>query len=144
MIVAIKKRKKSNNILKIFFIISLFFGIIYLAYLNQEKNIAKLDLQKAQEEELNLIKFENEKRVKEQQDAQRIILIEAEKVVDLVGQEYIEDVKIVKNKIVYIFKPNTNIEAITIRYGAMALVKKSFNDVVVVVDIEHILKSRLK
>ncbi|MBL3520350.1 MULTISPECIES: hypothetical protein [Arcobacteraceae] len=144
MIVAVKKRKKNNSILKILSIVLLCFGIVYLIYLNEQKNTIKFELQKAQEEELNLIKIEKEKKEKEQQDAQRIILIEAEKVVDLVGQEYIEDVKIVKNKIVYIFKPNTNIDAITIRYGAMALVKKTFNEIVVVIDIEHILKSRLK
>ncbi|QKF58375.1 hypothetical protein ACNSOO_00980 [Aliarcobacter lanthieri] len=144
MIVAVKKRKKNNSILKLLFIVLLCFGIVYLIYLNEQKNTIKLELQKAQEEELKLVKIEKEKKEKEQQDAQRIILIEAEKVVDLIGQEYIEDVKIVKNKIVYIFKPNTNIDAITIRYGAMALVKRTFNEVVVVIDIEHILKSRLK
>ena len=51
-------------------------------------------------------------------------MIEVEKVVDLIGQNNINDIKIVKNKVVYIFKSNTNIDAINIRYGAMALIKK--------------------
>lgn len=44
------------------------------------------------------------------------------RVVDLIGQNNINDIKIVK--IVYILNPNTNIDAINIRYGAMALIKK--------------------
>jgi len=176
MIVAIKKRKKNNTILKLFLILSLVFGIAFLLYLKQGKNIdifetstelentqiqnaqkeqeerkqKELELkeqkerEKKEQEEQRLIRLENERKEQEKQNIQRIILIEAEQVVALVGQEYIEDVKIVKNKIVYICKPNTNIEAITIRYGANALVKKSYNEIVVVVDIEYILKGRLR
>jgi len=176
MIVAIKKRKKNNTILKLFLILSLVFGIVFLLYLKQGKNISifetsteventqiqnakeeqkerelkELELkeqkerEKKEQEEQRLIRLENERKEQEKQNIQRIILIEAEQVVALVGQEYIEDVKIVKNKIVYICKPNTNIEAITIRYGANALVKKSYNEIVVVVDIEYILKGRLR
>jgi len=176
MIVAIKKRKKNNTIIKLFFILSLVFGIAFLLYLKQGKNIGifetpteientqiqnikeeqkeqelkELELkeqkerEKKEQEEQRLIRLENERKEQEKQNIQRIILIEAEQVVALVGQEYIEDVKIVKNKIVYICKPNTNIEAITIRYGANALVKKSYNEIVVVVDIEYILKGRLR
>ena len=40
-------------------------------------------------------------------------------------------------------KPNTNIDAITIRYRAITLIKKSFKEIVVVVDLEHILKGKL-
>jgi len=176
MIVAIKKRKKNNTVLKLFLIISLVFGIAFLLYLKKDKNVGvfetsteveniqiqntkeeqkerelkELELkeqkerEKKEQEEQRLIRLENERKEQEKQNIQRIILIEAEQVVALVGQEYIEDVKIVKNKIVYICKPNTNIEAITIRYGANALVKKSYNEIVVVVDIEYILKGRLR
>jgi len=177
MIVAIKKRKKNNTFIKLFLILSLVFGIAFLLYLKQGKNISifetsteientqniqnakeeqkerelkELELKEQKErekkelEEQRLIRLENERKEQEKQNIQRIILIEAEQVVALIGQEHIEDVKIVKNKIVYICKPNTNIEAITIRYGANALVKKSYNEIVVVVDIEYILKGRLR
>ncbi|NLN13830.1 MAG: hypothetical protein GX169_06455, partial [Arcobacter skirrowii] len=45
---------------------------------------------------------------------------------------------------VYILKPNTNIDAITIRYGSFALVKRSFKEIVVVIDLENILKGKIK
>jgi|GEM_PF-1269177 len=179
MIVAIKKRKKNNTIIKLFLILFLVFGIAFLLYLKQGKNIdifetsteientqiqnaqkeqeeqkerelKELELkeqkerEKKEREEQRRIRLENERKEQEKQNIQRIILIEAEQVISLIGQKYIEDVKIVKNKIVYICKPNTNIEAITIRYGANALVKKSYNEIVVVVDIEYILKGRLR
>jgi len=156
MILAIKKRKKSNNTIKLFFIFSLVFAIAYLLYLKKDKQDTSVvetpieiqNIQNAKEEQekekQRLIRLENERKEQEKQNIQRVILIEAEQVVALVGQEYIEDIKILKNKIVYICKPNTNIEAITIRYGANALVKRSYNEIVVVVDIEYILKGRLR
>lgn len=143
MIVKVRKKSSSSKILKLIIIAGLFFGIVYIFLLIKEENLLSIELEKAREDEKIAIQIEHEKKEKEKLDAQRIILIEVEKVVDLIGQNNINDIKIVKNKVVYILNPNTNIDAINIRYGAMALIKKSFKEIVVVVDLEHILKGKL-
>ena len=143
MIVKVRKKSSSSKILKLIIIAGLFFGIVYISLLIKEENLLSIELEKAREDEKVAIHIEQEKKEKEKLDAQRIILIEVEKVVDLIGQNNINDIKIVKNKVVYILNPNTNIDAINIRYGAMALIKKSFKEIVVVVDLEHILKGKL-
>ena len=126
MIVKVRKKSSSSKILKLIIIAGLFFGIVYISLLIKEENLLSIELEKAKEDEKIAIQIEHEKKEKEKLDAQRIILIEVEKVVDIIGQNNINDIKIVKNKVVYILNPNTNIDAITIRYGAMALIKKSF------------------
>ena len=143
MIVKVRKKSSSSKILKLIIIAGLFFGIVYISLLIKEENLLSIELEKAREDEKIAIQIEHEKKEKEKLDAQRIILIEVEKVVDLIGQNNINDIKVVKNKVVYILNPNTNIDAINIRYGAMALIKKSFKEIVVVVDLEHILKGKL-
>ncbi len=77
------------------------------------------------------------------QEAQREILAEVEKAVNLIGQEYVRDVKLIKNKVVFVCEPDTNIDALVVRYGAMALIKKTFDEIVIVVDIDFILKNKL-
>lgn len=143
MIVKVRKKSSSSKILKLIIIAGLFFGIVYISLLIKEENLLSIELEKAREDEKITIQIEHEKKEKEKLDAQRIILIEVEKVVDLIGQNNINDIKIVKNKVVYILNPNTNIDPINIRYGAIALIKKSFKEIVVVVDLEHILKGKL-
>jgi hypothetical protein len=143
MIVKVRKKNSSSRIIKVIIIASLFFGIIYISLLIKEENLLSIELEKAKKDEKIALQVEQEKKEKERLDAQRVILIEVEKVVDLIGQNNINDIKILKNKIVYVLNPNTNIDAITIRYGAMALIKKSFKEIVVVVDLEHILKGKL-
>lgn len=144
MILAIKKKAKTRTLLKLVFVLSIVFTFIFLIYKNEENKRETARILKIEEEKRIALEQEKIRKEKEKLDIQRIILIEAEKVVALIGQEFVSDLKIVKNKIVYVLKPNTNIDAISIRYGAMALVKKSFDEIVVVVDMEYIVKARLK
>ena len=71
------------------------------------------------------------------------ILTEVEKAVDLIGQEHIRHVKIIEDKVILVCEPTTNLDALMVRYGAMALIKKTLNEIVIAVDINFILKSRL-
>lgn len=143
MILKVKKRNNNKKLFKIIIIVALFFGIVYMALLVKEEVLLQEQLQKTLEDEKIALQLENERKEKERLDAQRVILIEVEKVVDLIGQNNINDIKIVKNKVIYEIKPNTNIDSITIRYGAFALIKKSFKEIVIVVDLEHVLKGKL-
>ena len=79
----------------------------------------------------------------EKKDIETAILTEVEKAVDLIGQEHIRHVKIIEDKVILVCEPTTNLDALMVRYGAMALIKKTLNEIVIAVDINFILKSRL-
>jgi hypothetical protein len=88
-------------------------------------------------------KIEEEKKEKAKKDVERAILSEVEKAVDLVGQEHIKHVKLIENKIVIVCEPDTNLDALIVRYGVMALIKRTLNEIVIAVDVNFILKSKL-
>lgn len=142
MIVAVK-RNKSQKILKIIIVVLLVSGGAY--YYNDYVETARINAekQKFEEEQKRVLKAKEEEQEKIKQEAQREILAEVEKAVNLIGQEYVRDVKLIKNKVVFVCEPDTNIDALVVRYGAMALVKKTFDEVVIVVDIDFILKNKL-
>ena len=142
MIVAVK-RNKSQKILKIIIVVLLVSGGAY--YYNDYVETARINAekQKLEEEQKRVLKAKEEEQEKIKQEAQREILAEVEKAVNLIGQEYVRDVKLIKNKVVFVCEPDTNIDALVVRYGAMALIKKTFDEIVVVVDIDFILKNKL-
>ena len=79
------------------------------------------------------------------QDAQRVerlIFKEVETAVDLIGQEYIQDVKIVKNKILLVCDTSTDLDALKVRYGTLALIKNDLNNIKIVIDIKYIIESK--
>lgn len=142
MIVAVK-RNKSQKILKIIIVVLLISGGAY--YYNDYVETARINAekQKLEEEQKRVLKAKEEEQEKIKQEAQREILAEVEKAVNLIGQEYVRDVKLIKNKVVFVCEPDTNIDALVVRYGAMALIKKTFDEIVIVVDIDFILKNKL-
>lgn len=142
MIVAVK-RNKSQKILKIIIVVLLVSGVAY--YYNDYVETARINAekQKLEEEQKRVLKAKEEEQEKIKQEAQREILAEVEKAVNLIGQEYVRDVKLIKNKVVFVCEPDTNIDALVVRYGAMALIKKTFDEIVIVVDIDFILKNKL-
>lgn len=142
MIVAVK-RNKSQKILKIIIVVLLVSGGAY--YYNDYIETARINAekQKLEEEQKRVLKAKEEEQKKIKQEAQREILAEVEKAVNLIGQEYVRDVKLIKNKVVFVCEPDTNIDALVVRYGAMALIKKTFDEIVIVVDIDFILKNKL-
>ncbi|BAK69909.1 hypothetical protein [Aliarcobacter butzleri] len=142
MIVAVK-RNKSQKILKIIIVVLLVSGGAY--YYNDYIETARINAekQKLEEEQKRVLKAKEEEQEKIKQEAQREILAEVEKAVNLIGQEYVRDVKLIKNKVVFVCEPDTNIDALVVRYGAMALIKKTFDEIVIVVDIDFILKNKL-
>jgi hypothetical protein len=139
MIVAVKRNKK-HKFIKIISIIALLvmFGAYYY-----HMNVTYSEKIKIELEEKQALKLQEEKKDKAKKDLERAILLEVEKAVDLVGQENIKHVKIIENKVVIVCEPNTNLDALTVRYGVMALVKRTLTEIVIAVDINFILKSKL-
>lgn len=105
----------------------------------------------SQYEEKQRVELENKKalELKEEKDAaikrnfEKALLAEIEKAVDLIGQENVKHVKIVDDKVVIICELNTNLEALTVRYGTMALTKKTLNEIIIAIDMNYILESKV-
>jgi hypothetical protein len=139
MIVAVKRNKKQKfiKILSLVILVAMFGGYYYYMSKNFEEQQQK-DLEAKQ-----ALKLEEDKKIENKKNFERAILTEVEKAADFIGQEYIRHVKIIENKVVIICEPNTNLEALMVRYGAMALVKNTLNEIIIAIDIKLILESKL-
>ena len=73
---------------------------------------------------------------------ERIIYKEAEKCVDLVGQEKIKSIKIDKDRLIIVCDWDTDIEPLFVRYGVLALVKSTPEDIKIKIDLKFIVESR--
>jgi hypothetical protein len=139
MIVSVKRNKK-QKIIKIASLVVVV--IMFIAYYFHMENEFKLQ----QEKELQLKKAEKikiETKKKKKKLLERSLVSEIEKIVDLIGQKYINHIKIVEKKVVVICEPNTNLEALMVRYGSMALIKESLKETIIAIDLKYIVESRV-
>ena len=134
--IVVVKRNKNLKLLKIAIALAFTMAIAFFLY---NKFQTKQEELKSITEKQEILKEKDENKL----DIEKAILSEAEKAIELVGQEHIRIVKIIDNKIVIECEPNSNLEALFVRYGAMAIIEKTFNETVIAVDINYILKSRL-
>jgi hypothetical protein len=139
MIVAVKRNKK-RTLLKVMSLVVLA-AMIAGYYYHMDKSFQ--EQQQKELESKQALKLEEDKKEKEKKDIEKAILSEVEKAIDLVGQEHIRHVKIIEDKLIIICEPATNLDALLVRYGAMALIKRTLNEIIIAVDINFILKSRL-
>lgn len=98
-----------------------------------------------EEKQKELVQLENSKKIKEQQrkaKLEKLIYREVESAVDLVGQLNVRNVKIVSNRILIVCDPDTNIDALVVRYGTLALVKRTIDDIKIAIDLEYIVESK--
>jgi len=139
MIVAVKRNKKQKFIkfISLLVLVAMFAG--YYLYMSKEFE----QKQKIEQETLKAEKIRVEEEKKYKKNLEMAILTEIEKAVDLIGQKYIQHVKIIENKVVIICSVNTNLDALKVRYGTMALIKKTLNEIIIAIDIEYIVESRL-
>ncbi|MGE0050269.1 MAG: hypothetical protein AB7S49_01985 [Arcobacter sp.] len=138
MIVAVKRNRKQKfiKLISLVVLVAMFGGYYY--YMNKTFE----EKQKQELQEKQALKIEEEKKEKAKKNLERAILSEVEKAVDLVGQEHIKHVKLIENKVVIVCEPDTNLDALIVRYGVMALIKRTLTEVIVAVDINFILKSK--
>lgn len=139
MIVAVKRNRKQKiiKIVSLVVVAAMFAG--YYFYMGAQ-------FEQQQKEELaakKAAKIEADKKAENKKNLENAILSEIEKAVDLVGQEYVKHVQIMESKLVMICEPKTNLEALMVRYGTMALVKNTLNEVIIAIDIRYIVESRL-
>lgn len=138
MIVTVK-RNKNKKIKIISSIILVLMFVAYFFYMKDEYNIPM-------KKEVKITKIDSVeiKKKKLAKKLEKIIYKEIESSIDLIGQEYIIDVKVVRNKILITCDANADISAVTIRYGSIALIKKSIDNIKIAIDIKYIVDSKLE
>jgi hypothetical protein len=135
MIVTVKNSGPKNYVMKIISVVALvaMFTAYYFHMSDQfSSNSGKANSKQSVED----VKKENAK------DLEKLIYKEVETAVDLVGQEHIQDVKIVKNKILLVCDTDTNLDALKVRYGTLALIKNDLNNIKIAIDIKYIIESK--
>lgn len=138
MIVAVKRNNKKRNLIKLISalaVVGLF--VYYYNHMSAEYEKKQMIEKQKQLEEIKI----NEEKEKGKK-LERIIYREIETAVDLLGQRKVIDVKIVSNKALIIVDPDTNLEALKVRYGTAALIKKDLKDIKIALDLKYIIESR--
>ena len=137
MIVTVKRSKKQKfiKLISLLALVGMFTG--YYFYMEEEfKEKQKRDL-----EAKKIAKIEKEKKDMNRY-LERFIYKEVEKTIDLIGEENIQFVKIIQKKIVIVCDLETNLDALKVRYGTMALIKKTINDIKIAIDLKYIIESK--
>jgi len=113
------------------------FSFYYIHMSNKfQKDNAKLENELIVKTEL----LKKNKNIK--QKVNRLVYKEAEQIVDLIGQKHIQSIKIIKDRLVIVCDWDTNIEPLFIRYGVMALVKSTAQNIKIAVELKFIVESR--
>ena len=143
MIVAVK-RKRNWKSLQIFLLILVVGACGAYYYKIDKENKEKIRQENIKKQNLKLQEEQKEQAKKEaEKEAEKIIISEVEKAISLIGQENVKQIKLIDNKIAIVCEPNTNLEALNVRYGVMAFIKKTLNEVVVAIDVDFILKNKI-
>lgn len=138
MIVAVKTNNKKRVLIKIVSLCAVV-AMFVAYYFHMSEEYAKKE-QQEKEQQLQMIK-QNEEAEKDKK-LERIIYREIETAVDLIGQRNIQDVKILSNKALIVTDPETNLDALKVRYGSMALIKKGIKDTKIAIDLKYIIESK--
>lgn len=138
MIVAVKTKSKKNLIIKVLSIIAVIAMFIMYYFYMSDTYAQKQKLEK--DKQLQEIKVKNKKA--KNKKLERIIYREIETAVDLIGQKKVIDVKILSNKALIIVDPDTNLDALKVRYGSTALIKKDIKDIKIAIDLKYIIESK--
>lgn len=138
MIIAVKRTSKKRLIIRILSLIVLF--IMFTAYyfhMSEKYAIEEKQKQLTQIEENKAFEEKSKK-----QKIEKLIYREVESAVDLIGQLKVRNVKIISKKIVIVCDPDTNIDPLLVRYGTLALVKRTLDDIKIAIDLEYIVESK--
>jgi hypothetical protein len=137
MILVVKGKDYTGLALKLFSYIGLvvmfyfYYNHMSDRFRNQNANLVKrLD-----------IKSDN-KKIKLAKRLEKIIFKEAEMVVELLGQNNIQNIKTVEGKLFIVCDSDTDTEPLLVRYGVKAMMKQSAKDIKIAIDLKFIVESR--
>jgi len=99
---------------------------------------------KAQNDQL-LTKLELKKEkiiTNKQYNLEKTIYKESVVIVDLIGQEHIQSIKIIKDRLLIVCDFNTDIEPLLVRYGVNAMVKNTATNIKLALDLKLIVENK--
>lgn len=138
MIVAVKRNRKQKIIR---FVSLAFVGLMLVGYyFHMSNQMAEQD--RIEMETKKAAKLKEEKIKETKKNFERAVLSEIEKAVDLIGHENVQHVKIIENKLVIICELKTNLDALMVRYGTLALIKNTLNEIIVAIDLKYIVERK--
>ncbi len=133
MIVVVRRNNKRKVIKLLSFVILIGIFSGYYFYINQES---------VQENNTNTTeKIQTQEKKKYNKIVEKNILNEVEKIVDLIGQKYVQDVKIIEENIVVFCLLETNTDALKVRYGSTVLIENTIDEIIVMIDIKDLFRS---
>ncbi len=139
MVLIIKEKHKTKELIRKVLAYVFLIGMFTLYYFHMSNQFIedneKLAKELQKNKALQASKIELHKKV------EKLIYKEAESCVDLIGQEKIQSIKIVKDKLYIVCDWDTDIEPLFIRYGVMALVKSTPENIKVAIDLKFIVES---
>jgi len=139
MVLIIKEKHKTKQIIGKVLSYGFLIGMFTLYYFHKSNEFLESNDKLAKElkknQDLQASKLELNKNV------EKVIYKEAESCVDLIGQEKIQSIKIVKDKLYIVCDWDTDIEPLFIRYGVMALVKSTPENIKIAIDLKFVVES---
>ncbi len=133
MIVVVRRNKKIKVIKFLSFVILIGIFSGYYFYINKES---------VQENNTNINKkIQTQEKKKYNKIVEKNILNEVEKIVDLIGQKYVHDIKIIEENIVVFCLLETNTDALKVRYGSTVLIENTIDEIIVMIDIKDLFRS---
>ncbi len=135
MIVTVKQNSYKRPIVKLAVAATLLslFTVYYFHMSDKFEQEQKQEIDKLQQNQMI------EKRAL---DIENIIFDEAQIAVDLITQEKVRTIKIVGKKLYIATDPDAKLEPLMVRYGVMALVKESPEDIKIAIDLNNIVESK--
>lgn len=137
MIVAVKRSSYKKMVIKVISFVALV--TMFIAYyFHMSEKFAQEEQAKAD--------LAQEQKLKQERSAaiENIIYNEAQIAVDLLNQEHVRNIKVIANRLYIVCDPQTNLDALMVRYGVMALVKTSVDDTKIAIDLKQIIESKYR
>ncbi len=137
MIVAVKTNSKKRLFIRIASLLAVvMMFVFYYFYMSNEF------MSKQEDANQKIQTINKNSKIEKSKKLERIIYREIETAVDLIGQRNILDVKIISNRALIVVDSDTNLDALKVRYGSMALIKKGIKDTKIAIDLKYIIESK--
>jgi ABC-type maltose transport system permease subunit len=138
MILIVKEKNKKLWIRKTLSYLALII-MFSLYYLHMSSEFQAKNEELAKELQAKNEKLNNKKQLTRK--VERVIYKEAERCVDLISQQKVQSIEIKKGKLIIVCDWDTDIEPLFVRYGVMALIKSTPENIKISVDIKFIVES---
>ncbi|MDY0327082.1 MAG: hypothetical protein RBR07_02435 [Arcobacteraceae bacterium] len=140
MIVVVKRIDYKKLAIKVGSILALIilFGAYYIHMSGVYSEFENKNDNKAQAIDTSII----DKQEQKTKEIENIIYEEALIATNLIGNDNLKDIKILDDRLLIVAIPSTDIEPIMIRYGVLALVQNTKNDIKIAIDLASIVQSR--